>query len=476
VANPEHLDILRQGVDIWNEWRKNELKVRPDLGGADLRKANLNLTDLHGAMLGGADLYEASLIGANLRKANLHRTILKKADLGAADLYKANLSEANLAGADLGAVNLGGANLSGAELNGVNLFQANLRKANLDGAFLSGADLYEANLSEATLVGAHLTTALLIKTNLANADLTGCRVHGISAWNVKLSEGTKQQNLLITDHNEPDVTVDNIEVAQFVYLLLHNEKIRHVIDTLGKKGVLLLGRFTEGRMAVLDRLRDELRKRGYLPIVFNFDKPETKDFTETVRLLAGLSKFVIADITNPKSAPLELQATVPEIMVPFRPIIEEGEKPFAILQDLWIKHRNWVFEPIYYSSVDALIASLDEKIKVPVTINGQLTLKFVVDSGAADVSIPADVVGTLVRTETITDADFLGKQIYQMADGSTVPSMRFVIRSLKVGDKTLENVTGSIAPVAGSLLLGQSFLSHFKSWSMDNQGRTLILN
>jgi hypothetical protein len=83
-----------------------------------------------------------------------------------------------------------------------------------------------------------------------------------------------------------------------------------------------------------------------------------------VRLLTGLSKFVI-DITKPKSAPLELQATVPEIMVPFRPIIEEGEKPFAILQDLWSKHREWVFEPIYYSSVDALIASLDVKIIQP---------------------------------------------------------------------------------------------------------------
>ena len=147
--------------------------------------------------------------------------------------------------------------------------------------------------------------------------------------------------------------------------LLHNDKIRDVIDTVGKKGVLLLGRFTEGRIAVLERLREELRKRGYLPIVFNFDKPETKDFTETVRLLAGMSKFVIADITNPKSSPLELQATVPEIMVPFRPIIEEGEHPFAMLQDLWSKHRDWVFEPIHYSSVDALIGSLDEKIIRP---------------------------------------------------------------------------------------------------------------
>jgi hypothetical protein len=92
----------------------------------------------------------------------------------------------------------------------------------------------------------------------------------------------------MTPKDEPEVAVDNIEVAQFVYLLLHNEKIRDVIDTIGRKGVLLLGRFTEGRIAVLERLRDGLRKRGYLPIVFNFDKPETKDFTETLRLLAGL--------------------------------------------------------------------------------------------------------------------------------------------------------------------------------------------
>jgi hypothetical protein len=208
----------------------------------------------------------------------------------------------------------------------------------------------------------------LVKTNLIDATLTDCRIYGISAWDVTFSEGTKQQGLIITPSNEPAVTVDDLEVAQFVYLLLHNEKLRKVIDTVGGKGVLLLGRFTEGRIAVLDRLREELRKRDYLPIVFNFDKPETKDFTETVRLLAGLSKFVIADITNPRSAPLELQATVPEIMVPFRPIIEEGQKPFAMLQDLWIKHRDWVFEPIYYSSVDALIGSLDEKIIKPAEV------------------------------------------------------------------------------------------------------------
>jgi clan AA aspartic protease (TIGR02281 family) len=113
---------------------------------------------------------------------------------------------------------------------------------------------------------------------------------------------------------------------------------------------------------------------------------------------------------------------------------------------------------------------------VPVTINNQITLKFVVDSGASDVSIPTDVVSTLVRTGTITDADFLGKQTYKLADGSTVPSQRFQIRSLKVGNRILENVTAGIAPIAGQLLLGQSFLKRFQSWSIDNGRSALILN
>ena len=113
---------------------------------------------------------------------------------------------------------------------------------------------------------------------------------------------------------------------------------------------------------------------------------------------------------------------------------------------------------------------------VPVLINGAITLDFVVDSGAADVSIPADVVSTLMRTKTLRETDFLGEQTYVLADGSKVPSQTFVIRSLKVGNIVLENVNGSVASVHGSLLLGQSFLSRFKSWSVDNTKHALLLS
>jgi clan AA aspartic protease (TIGR02281 family) len=111
---------------------------------------------------------------------------------------------------------------------------------------------------------------------------------------------------------------------------------------------------------------------------------------------------------------------------------------------------------------------------VPVVINNAITLDFVVDSGASDVSIPADVVTTLMRTGTLKQSDFLDQKTYRLADGSTVPSQTFRIRSLKVGNKVIENVNANVASVKGTLLLGQSFLSRFKSWSIDNNKHALV--
>jgi hypothetical protein len=140
--------------------------------------------------------------------------------------------------------------------------------------------------------------ATLVHTDLRGAELTGCHIYGVSAWDLRL-KGAKQENLIITPEGAPEVTVDNLEVGQFIYLLLHNEKIRDVIDTIGKKGVRLLGRFTDERKAILDALREELRKHDYLPILLDFDVPATRDITETVSLLARMARFIIVDMTDP---------------------------------------------------------------------------------------------------------------------------------------------------------------------------------
>jgi clan AA aspartic protease (TIGR02281 family) len=132
------------------------------------------------------------------------------------------------------------------------------------------------------------------------------------------------------------------------------------------------------------------------------------------------------------------------------------------------------------ANIDARVLSAPLKrvgstFLVPILINKAIVLDFVVDSGAADVSITQDVFLTLVRTGTIQESDLTGKKTYTLANGSTESLSTFKIRSLTIGGTIIENVDGSVSPVEGSLLLGQSFLSRFKSWSLDNARGTLAL-
>jgi len=253
---------------------------------------------------------------------------IRRPDLAGADLNGANLDLANLSGADLTSANLSGAHLTGADLSG----------AGLSGAGLRGADLACADLEGAPMVRADLT----------GADLTGCRIYGVSAWNLKL-DGVKQQNLVITPKYEPAITVDNIEVAQFIYLMLNNQNVRAVIDTITSKAVLILGRFTDERKAVLDSLREELRKRNYLPILFDFSVPATRDITETISLLARMARFVVADITDAKSIPQELAVIVPDLpSVPVQPLLLEGSAEYSMFEHF--KRYPWVLETYRYLS------------------------------------------------------------------------------------------------------------------------------
>lgn len=112
---------------------------------------------------------------------------------------------------------------------------------------------------------------------------------------------------------------------------------------------------------------------------------------------------------------------------------------------------------------------------VPVRINDVLTLDFIIDSGAAEVMVPADVALTLLRTGTITQDDFLPGQTYRLADGSSTKSKRFNIKELRIGDYAVRNVSAGINDIEGMLLLGQSFLSKVPSWSQDNKRGVLVI-
>lgn len=113
---------------------------------------------------------------------------------------------------------------------------------------------------------------------------------------------------------------------------------------------------------------------------------------------------------------------------------------------------------------------------IPALVNNSLALEFYFDSGAADVTIPGHVFETLKKEGSIRPEDILGTETYVMANGAPRRTIIIRIRSLKVGSTVVENVRGSVAENAAPLLLGMSFLSHFKSWSVDNRTQVLKLN
>jgi uncharacterized protein YjbI with pentapeptide repeats len=214
MANPEHLTILKKGVEVWNRWRKTSSNIHPDLSGADLsgmdlQKISLNGSNLRGAHLKaaslltanleGADLYQADLslanlyyahlTGASLRHAQLFGTsfeiaILRKSDLTGALLRKADFSRARaecakFREADLSEAVMIGTNLEKAGLTNANLEGVNLHRATLKDSDLSGAELRDANLCEANLTGANLNGARTANTSFVRVDLR--RVKGLKA-------------------------------------------------------------------------------------------------------------------------------------------------------------------------------------------------------------------------------------------------------------------------------------------------------
>lgn len=187
----------------------------------------------------------------------------------------------------------------------------------------------------------------------------------MSVWNVDLA-GAVQKDLVITplNGNEGTLTVDRLDVAQFVYLLVRNADIRYFLETITSKIVLILGRFTDQRKAVLEAIRAALRTRGYLPIVFDWEKPASRDIAETVSTLAHLAKFVIADITDAQSIPQELATIVPHLpSVPVQPLLLASQREYPMFEH-FIQYRL-VLPVVLYTSTEELMPRGDSAIITP---------------------------------------------------------------------------------------------------------------
>lgn len=347
-----------------------------DLRGADLRSVRFAGGDLSFADLRGARLDDAVLDGARLWGVNCQGTDFGKVSLNRADLRRADLSGARFKpSSNLRFVNLERADCSSAIMQHVlmsraNLSEANFTNADLRDAILERADLSEANFDKANLRGVHLRRAILYQTSLKGADLSHVSIEDAFLRSVKLDEKTKQRAILgltriwFTGEGHFDAAaceINDIRAAALLSLLGERGAVSALVDAGSRTVVLILGRFGRRRMPILRRLADALQTRGKIPIIFDFPGPQDRELSDTVRLLATLSEFIVVDLSDPRSVPLELQATIPGLMIPVVPIIEAGRTVFAMFQDLQRRYF-WVLPPVAYADKTELAGHVDAAI------------------------------------------------------------------------------------------------------------------
>nr|WP_307729106.1 pentapeptide repeat-containing protein [Massilia sp. IC2-476] len=341
---------LKEGPGAWNRWRAKNPEQYIDFRGANLRETRLDLShyNLSRANFSGADIARLNFCRASLAAAYASEANLEGADFSAADLsgsyfHDCRCSLANFTGCDLRVAkfsdcffmlssfddsNMRRADFAMSHFSEVSFNRAILAEVKLKDAIFRRCEFAAADLRNANLIGASF-----VDVRLSHANLSGARVYGTSAWSVDLTDAN-QSGIVITPDGESEITVDSLRIAQFVYVLLTNTEVRDIIDTIASKVVLIIGRFSSERKPVLDALRVTLRSHNFTPIIFDFTRPNSRSFIETVATLAAMSKFVIADLTDAKVVLQELQmilSTLPS--VPVQPLIAAGTTPSATLID-----------------------------------------------------------------------------------------------------------------------------------------------
>lgn len=343
MPSSQTLEVLKFGAEFWNKWRLTDEGRCPDLSDVNFVRDCPS----------GEGFYDLPIFqGFNFSGMNMNRISMRNSTFIGCDFSGSHFHFSDLV--DSYCLNC---DFTGAGLNVSKIGSAEFIECNFTDADLSYCSAEETNFIGSALVGTNLSNMSLVKTNFSNARIENACAYGISAWDLNL-DGCRQSNIAISESSN-SITVPTIELAQFISLLINSKNLRQVIETITSKVVLILGRFTPERKAVLDEIKSQLDEHGYLAVLFDFEVPSSRDITETVITLAALSKFIVADLSDPRSIPQELTSIIPHLpSVPVQPILELTDQEYGMFEHF--KSYPWVLPTKTYLSSD--LPSLVEQV------------------------------------------------------------------------------------------------------------------
>ncbi|MHC5863033.1 pentapeptide repeat-containing protein [Nostoc sp.] len=235
MANEEHLAILKEGVEIWNEWRQSNLNIIPDLSQANLSRIELVKINFQQCYLQGCNFDQTNLTYANLSNANLINANLCQTSINNSNVSNANFSYAKLVGVEFIATNLTHTNFNHANLMDAELYHANFGNANLTYVNLTDAECTGANLSGANLSNASLIRARLLETDFTAAAFTGTCIED---WHInsytKFTDVICDYIYLCQDQQERRPSNGNFAPGEFTKLF---QKSLETVDLIFRNGI-----------------------------------------------------------------------------------------------------------------------------------------------------------------------------------------------------------------------------------------------
>jgi len=313
MANEEQLEILKQGVEVWNKWRDENVGVV-----VDLSRAKLNNLNLHKANLGKANLIQADLKGADLSEA-----ILWDANLGGAKLYDTNLNSAYLSGAYLREASISGADFSEANLSEVDLQEALIERVNFVDTYFAGCNFLKARLSYSIFGNSDLSEAkglesihhsgpshirrdvyVVSRGNIPAAFLQGC---GLSDWEVEavklydpeLNNGQVNQIL----YKMYDVRASQaLQVSPLFISYSHGDSkfVNKIGDSLNHKGIRYWRDIHELKAGRIEKQIDHAIQQNPTVLLVLSRRSLGSDWVEhEVRTARGLEKEIGRDVLCP---------------------------------------------------------------------------------------------------------------------------------------------------------------------------------
>lgn len=359
------LALLNKGANSWNSWIE------------DLKKNVHNIKLRSDKSLRNYQAYQISFSIATFPKMKFGRSVFTKYNFSRLKIQSSEFDNVEFNECNFFETQFNNSIFKKCVFNNCSFKKTYFIDANLSsstfnncmfiGSNLSKTNQYQTTYHNCTLLYTYLMFAHLVETYFYKSTIDSCKIYGVSTWGIKV-EDSISKNLIITKHSDADseISVDNIEIAQHIYMLIDNKKIRNLITTLTSKVILILGRFTDARLDILEAIKDNIRNQGYIPMLFTFTPSTNRDLIETIFLMASISRMVFADITDPSSVSHEISEIVknfPSLTVQpllFDPVSDDEEqeevKEYATIEHF--KNYTWFKNTFKYYSKSHLTSKI----------------------------------------------------------------------------------------------------------------------